>query len=424
MNEIVLVSINKSKTSKNDLLSFAPGDHVEVSEGELINLQGTIVGIDGDSIRILPKHEALKDEIPFKAHELRKYFSVGNHVKVLNGRFEGETGMIVGIDGIKAIVLSDGTKDEMSVRTSDLQICKETATGVDSTGQFQLKDLINISADKVGVVVRIEKERLHILNMDGKVQVAPIQSVTKRKINRNATALDSQNNNLNVGDIVNVIEGPFANRQGQIKHLYRHFVFIFCRTLTENGGIFVCKARNLLLAGGTSKISSIPSSNPLNAPYMSPRVMLSPSPHTSSSGSSSIHSNSPASSGGRTPTSIGGGMKAPFSTLNNIRRDTSLIGQTVRISQGPYKGYVGIVKDATESTCKIELHAKCQTITVDRNRIVSTTYVFLFFEKMIFIEFENLEMFLDNQVKCLIIIQHHFMVLKLHLMLHLVHVHQ
>lgn len=35
----------------------------------------------------------------------------------------------------------------MPVRTSDLQICKETATGVDSTGQFQLKDLVNISYD-------------------------------------------------------------------------------------------------------------------------------------------------------------------------------------------------------------------------------------------------------------------------------------
>jgi transcription elongation factor SPT5 len=64
--------------------------------------------------------------------------------------------------------------------------------------------------------------------------------------------------------------------------------------------------------------------------------------------------------GRRTSNSTGsgsGGMKAPFSTLNNIRHDASLIGQTVRISQGPYKGYVGIVKDATESTCKIELHA-------------------------------------------------------------------
>jgi transcription elongation factor len=92
------------------------------------------------------------------------------------------------------------------------------------------------------------------------------------------------------------------------------------------------------------------------------------SPQTSSTGSSSIHSNSPASGDSRTP----------ISSLNYICRDTLLIGQTIKISQGPYKGYVGIVKDATESTCKIELHAKCQTITVDRNRIVSTRYGLFF----------------------------------------------
>lgn len=108
------IAMNKSQRSRTGLLSFAPGDHVEVCEGELIHLQGTVVGIDGDTIRILPKHEALRDEIPFKVNELKKYFSVGNHVKVLNGRFEGETGMIVGIDGSQAIVLNDGTKDEVS----------------------------------------------------------------------------------------------------------------------------------------------------------------------------------------------------------------------------------------------------------------------------------------------------------------------
>ncbi|CAF2471186.1 unnamed protein product [Rotaria sp. Silwood2] len=75
--------------------------------------QSTIVGIDGDLIRILSKHEALKDEIPFKVNELRRYLSVGNYVRVLNARFQGETEMIVGIGGIKAIVLSDETKDEV-----------------------------------------------------------------------------------------------------------------------------------------------------------------------------------------------------------------------------------------------------------------------------------------------------------------------
>ena len=32
-------------------------------------------------------------------------------------------------------------------------------------------------------------------------------------------------------------------------------------------------------------------------------------------------------------------------------------------------GYIGIVKDATDSTARVELHSKCQTVSVDRTRI-------------------------------------------------------
>jgi transcription elongation factor len=113
---------------------------------------------------------------------------------------------------------------------------------------------------------------------------------------------------------------------------------------------------------------------------MSPRIATSPSPHTSSSDSSSSRMNSPAlSSGGRTLNSNGTeGMETPFASSNNIRRDTTLIGQTIRISQQSFKGYVGIDEDAIESRCKIEFHAKRQTITLDQNRIVTTKYVFFF----------------------------------------------
>ncbi|KAG7240158.1 hypothetical protein INR49_027526 [Caranx melampygus] len=37
------------------------GDNVEVCEGELINLQGKILSVDGNKITIMPKHEDLKD---------------------------------------------------------------------------------------------------------------------------------------------------------------------------------------------------------------------------------------------------------------------------------------------------------------------------------------------------------------------------
>lgn len=36
---------------------------------------------------------------------------------------------------------------------------------------------------------------------------------------------------------------------------------------------------------------------------------------------------------------------------------------------GSYKGAVGIVKDATAATARVELHSSCQTISVDRNHI-------------------------------------------------------
>lgn len=51
------------------------------------------------------------------------------------------------------------------------------------------------------------------------------------------------------------------------------------------------------------------------------------------------------------------------------RRDSELIGKTVRITQGPYKGHIGMVKDATESTARVELHSRIQTISVDRSRL-------------------------------------------------------
>ena len=38
--------------------------------------------------------------------------------------------------------------------------------------------------------------------------------------------------------------------QGEIKHLYKGFGFISSKLVLENGGIFVSKARNLVLAGG------------------------------------------------------------------------------------------------------------------------------------------------------------------------------
>ena len=53
------VELARSAKAEEEHL-FTPGDNVEVVEGELINLQGTIVKIDGTKVTIMPKHEDLK----------------------------------------------------------------------------------------------------------------------------------------------------------------------------------------------------------------------------------------------------------------------------------------------------------------------------------------------------------------------------
>ncbi|KAJ8965744.1 hypothetical protein NQ314_003922 [Rhamnusium bicolor] len=301
--------------------SFSAGDNVEVCEGELINLQGKIISIDGPLITIMPKHEDLRDHLVFQATELKKYFKMGDHMEIL---------------------------------PKDLQLCTDMASGVDSLGKFEWGDLVNLDAETVGVIVRLERENFHVLNMHGKVVECRPGSLQKRRLNRYTAALDSYRNNLHRRDMVKVIDGPHSGFSGEIKHLYRNFAFLHSVEFLQNGGIFVCKTKHLQLAGGNKSVPSADISTGME--YMSPRR------------SSPMH---PSSGGGGGGGGVGGftGGRGGGAGRGRVSRDRDIIGTTIKITRGPYKGNIGIVKDATQSTARIELHTSCQTISVDRNHI-------------------------------------------------------
>lgn len=153
---------------------------------------------------------------------------------------------------------------QLKVLAKDVQLCADVATGVDSLGQYQYGDLVQLDQQTVGVIVRLEKEHLQVLNMHGKVVRVKHQGIHGKKDSRFAVALDSDSNNIMVQDMVKVVDGPHSvylflfsykyalrlqGRQGEIKHLYRSFVFVYSRLYPENGGVFVCRARHILLAG-------------------------------------------------------------------------------------------------------------------------------------------------------------------------------
>lgn len=335
-----------AKDDPTSLHSFSMGDNVEVCSGDLANLQARIIAIDGSMITVMPKHDALKDPLVFKPNELRKYFKQGDHVKVLAGRYEGDTGLIVRVEAHRVVLVSDLTMHELEVLPRDLQLCSDMATGVDSLGQFQWGDMVQLDPQTVGVIVRLEKENFHVLGMQGKVIECKPQALQKRRENRFTMALDSEQNTIQKKDIVKVIDGPHAGRNGEIKHLYRNFAFLQSRMYLDNGGVFVCKTRHLQLAGGNKGPAA---GGALALGFMSPRIQ------------------SPAHPAGRGGGARGRGGRG--AGRGGASRDRELIGQTIKITGGPYKGNVGIVKDATGSTARVELHSACQTISVDRGHI-------------------------------------------------------
>ena len=143
---------------------------------------------------------------------------------------------------------------------------------------------------------------------------------------------------------------------------FRKYLFLYNRKVMENGGMFVSQAKHCQLVGGGKNVlvSSIDS----GGGWMSPRLS-SPSHPSQSGGASSKGSTpgqSPAMGGPRVPSFMGRGGNDPG-------RDKSMVNKTVRIIGGAYKGYIGIVKDATGAACRVELHASVKTINVDKNKV-------------------------------------------------------
>ena len=83
---------------------------------------GKIVSTDGNRIVIQPKHEELKDQLEFGAHELKKHFNMGDHVKVINGQYEGDTGLIVRVEDNLIVLFSDLSMHELKVREREREI--------------------------------------------------------------------------------------------------------------------------------------------------------------------------------------------------------------------------------------------------------------------------------------------------------------
>ena len=337
--------LGKTSSSSNGLLI---GDTVEVIEGDLVGMRGKLMSMDGSTVKIKPNDTSLDlggtGEIEFLSSQVRKYIAVGAHVKVTDGRYANETGTVVAVEQMDgesdftAVVLTDVTNKEISVRTSQLRESAEVSSGQDKLAGYELYDLVVLSgggsANEVGVIVRVGREDFTVMNNHGIARdVRPEELRGKRNQTSNrAVALDVQGNQIRTGDQVNVAEGPHKGKAATIKRMSRAQLFLYSQTRSEHAGIFVVRSRSCVLAG-TRQQNRGGGADAGMSPFSTPQ------------------SQTGGPAGGRG------------------KRDDALIGKTVRIQAGIWKGYLGAVSDATGTHVQVELHSRLKKVMVVRERV-------------------------------------------------------
>jgi transcription elongation factor SPT5 len=325
------------------------GDTIEVIEGDLVGMRGKLVSLDENTVKVKPSDNSVDlggtSEVEFLINQVRKYIAVGAHVKVTEGRYANETGVVVAVEHLEgesdftAVVLTDITNKEISVRTSQLRESAEVASGQDKLSGYELYDLVVLSgggsANEVGVIVRVGREDFTVINNHGITREIRPEELRGKKnsISNRAVALDVQGNQLRVGDTVNVAEGPHKGKSATIKRMSRAQLFLHSQTRSEHAGIFVVRSRSCVLSGGKSQS---------RGSGVEAGVSPFATPQTSQMGP-------PAARG---------------------KRDDGIIGKTVRIQAGEWKGYIGTVSDATATHVQVELHSRLKKVMVVRERVI------------------------------------------------------
>uniref|UniRef100_A0A803N0S0 Uncharacterized protein n=1 Tax=Chenopodium quinoa TaxID=63459 RepID=A0A803N0S0_CHEQI len=103
------------------------GDAVVVVKGDLNNLKGFVEYVEGDIVHIRPTEKIPLKTVSVHRKELAKYFETGCQVKVISGQLEGATGIVVKVDQNKLVILSDASKDLITVFSAQVVKSNETS---------------------------------------------------------------------------------------------------------------------------------------------------------------------------------------------------------------------------------------------------------------------------------------------------------
>ncbi|KFM22733.1 Putative transcription elongation factor SPT5-like protein 1 [Auxenochlorella protothecoides] len=268
---------------------FAKGDLVLVVQGDLAGIRGRVEAFGEDGLLMVAptdsKLPGFTELIGLHPREIQKHFESGSHVKVEHGQHMGETGMVVTVTGPIATIFTDVSRQEIRVFVKDLVQAVAVTSSVDTIGGYELHDLVALDATTVGVIVGVERDACRVLTNQGRpekpdVRVALLPDLKRKLNNRKAGAQDGARNEVAVGDIVEVVDGPLRGKNGTVRYVVRGFLFLQSRQIPDHGGYVCVQARHCRVRGGRKPaLTKTPAYDPAWAATPAHPGFAAPSPY-------------------------------------------------------------------------------------------------------------------------------------------------
>ena len=244
------------------------GEIVKVIEGDLKGIKGKIISLNSSSVKIAPigKDFVGMREVEFLLKQVQKHFEIGCRVKITEGQNTDDTGVVMAIkndpdsevaggsNDALAIILTDITNKELSVRLSQITQSNDISLSKNSLDGYELHDLVFVSGqndhNEVAIIIRVGREDFTVMNGMGITRTATPEELRGIcRTSRNSSAVDNANDPMRVGDTVTVLNGKNKGKQATIKHTYRHHLFVYSHTLSDHTGIFTVRGKDCLLSG-------------------------------------------------------------------------------------------------------------------------------------------------------------------------------
>ncbi|RZC73139.1 hypothetical protein C5167_048621 [Papaver somniferum] len=337
---------------------YMKGDAVVVVKGDLTNLMGRVEKVEDDNLHIKPNRKDLHTTIVLNENYVCKYFKLGDHVKVVSGAHEGATGTVIKVNSNVLILVSDATREYISVFADNVVDSSRVVSGATTRiGDYELHDLVMLADMSFGVIIRLESESLQVLKGDPDrpvVAVVKLREIKFKIDDRRNTAKDRFRNDVSVKDVVKILTGPCQGKQGTVEHIRGGILFINDRHHMEHSGFICAQAQSCLAVGGSNAKVSLPS----RCAASRQTAYIPPSARRYSTGppldSVVRHRGAAAGRGGH----------------------DNFVGSIVKIRLGNYKGCSGRVVSRNGQLVRVELESQMKTVTVKREEISVDASVF------------------------------------------------